>query len=682
MRITVDSGLHMTLEVEETGAVRLARLSPRAGEEETAGGYAPLAELHATGFDADGHNGSRHSRLRPGLDLRYSSHELLEAEGGRSLLVYLQTESLRVAVQYRFFDGIPVIRGEVMLENAGHEPLTVDYLTSLCVSLGQDRAGESDSLHIPVNNWCREMQWQSGSLQHWGLGSIGRIWRSQTGTWSSSEVLPMGLWETAAGECVFWQIEHNGSWYWEMAKDPDARGTVLQLTGPNEENHQCCVTLRPGERFTTVPAALGIADAGANSWDAAFGALTAYRRVIRRPHADNRQLPVVFNDYMNCLCGDPDEKKLPPLIDAAADAGCEVFVIDAGWYDDDPNWWPGIGAWKESKRRFPHGLSRLTDRIRERGMIPGLWVEIEEVGASCPLANTLLDDWFFQRHGRRVLCHGRYQLDFRNPAVRRYATETLERLIREYGVGYFKNDYNVNFGTGTDRKTDTPGAGLLEHNRAFLAWMDEFLAAHPEVVLENCASGGMRMDYAMLSRLTIQSTSDQTDYRLTASISAMSPTAVTPEQAAVWSYPHYEGDEEQAVFNMVSVLLRRIHQSGYLNRMSLPVLARVREGIAFYKTIRADIPFALPVFPLGPIPLEASWSCAGLRWPNRLLLAVWRTTGKEDTLQVPLPYLAGRTVKLSCPYPSAMPGNYAFRDGVLMVSLPTAPSARLLLLEW
>ena len=59
------------------------------------------------------------------------------------------------------------------------------------------------------------------------------------------------------------------------------------------------------------------------------------------------------------------------------------------------------------------------------------------------------------------------------------------------------------------------------------------------------------MDYAMLSRYSIQSTSDQEDYVRYATIAANAPSAVTPEQAAVWSYPLTEGDCEEVIYNMV-----------------------------------------------------------------------------------------------------------------------------------
>lgn len=58
------------------------------------------------------------------------------------------------------------------------------------------------------------------------------------------------------------------------------------------------------------------------------------------------------------------------------------------------------------------------------------------MGIHCPLADKVPDDWFFIRHGKRAVYHGRYQLDYRNPNVRKYADEVIDRFVRQYGVGY------------------------------------------------------------------------------------------------------------------------------------------------------------------------------------------------------------------------------------------------------
>jgi len=152
------------------------------------------------------------------------------------------------------------------------------------------------------------------------------------------------------------------------------------------------------------------------------------------------------------------------------------------------------------------------DYIRSKGMIPGVWLEIEVMGICCPKAARVHPDWFFTRHGKKVHDRSRWQLDFRNPEVVEHANEVVDRLVRDYHVGYIKMDYNIEPGIGTELNADSVGDGLLGHERAYLAWLDSVFARYPDLVIENCSSGGMRIDYAMLSRHSIQSTSDQEDY--------------------------------------------------------------------------------------------------------------------------------------------------------------------------
>lgn len=497
---------------------------------------------------------------------------------------------------------------------------------------------------------------------------------SNTGNWSTKEYLPMAyLEDTEAGVSLYWQIEHNGSWHWEIS---DYEGQYyLELGGPDELHNHWWKQLMPGETFVSVPACIGVETAG---MDRAMAALTEYRRRIRRPNRDNEQLSVIFNDYMNCLSGDPTTQKELEMIPKAREAGCEYFVVDCGWYADGA-WWDGVGEWRPSEKRFPGGFKEVMDAIRDAGMIPGAWLELEVMGVNCPLAKQLPDSWFFMRHGRRVCDKGRYQLDFRNAEVRDYAERVIDRMVNEYGVGYIKMDYNIEPGTGTDQQADSTGQGLLEHNRAYLAWIDHIFEKYPELVIENCSSGGMRTDYAMLARHSLQSTSDQTDYRQYATLAANAPAAVTPEQAAVWSYPLTDGDEEETIFNMVNAMLLRIHQSGHLVNLSPARFALVKEGIACYKSIRQDIRRAVPFWPLGLSSYGDSWVSLGLKAGNKNYIAVWRSDSGNDTCLLPISHLRGKDASVKCLYPQNAACRCAWHkeSGELAVELPVNISARL-----
>ena len=239
----------------------------------------------------------------------------------------------------------------------------------------------------------------------------------------------------------------------------------------------------------------------------------------------------------------------------------------------------------------------------------------------------------------------------------------IDALVTGLGIGYFKLDYNINGGPGTDTGGLSAGAGLLGHNRAHLDWLDAVLDRHPGLVIENCASGGARMDYALLSRLQVQSTSDQQDFRRGAAIAAAAPAAVTPEQGAVWAYPQPDFTDDEIAFTLCSALLGRIHLSGHLDQMTDQQHALVAAAVDTYKRIRPDLAQAVPLWPLGLPGWTAPWLALGMRAPTTTYVLAWHRTdlgesgpGESgppgDTVVLPLPHLTGRRGAAQGSYPS------------------------------
>ena len=649
-------------------------------------------------------HGNKHIVTAPGYMLHYVGMEDSRNAIGRQLRI-TQEDSVtgaRVLTDWQFYGDTGIVRMQNTVENVGNEVQTLEYISSFAYT-GIEKEGEQSSddkmeLRICHNGWQKEMNWKTYSFPDLGLGQTQpvvyqrtskTIEVTNTGNWSTKEYLPMGyLANKEADSALFWQIEHNGSWHYEIGDQN--RHFYLNVSGPTEVQSHWFINLKPGEGFTSVPVAVGVSKADFNE---AMGALTTYRRMIRRPNADNENLPVIFNDYMNCLFGDPTTEKEIPLIDAAAEAGCEYFVIDAGWYAPG-EWWDSVGEWQECLERFPNGIKEVTDYIRKKGMVPGVWLELEVMGINCEKAKKAPDDWFFVRHGKRVFDRSRYQLDFRNPQVLEHVNEVIDRVVNQYGVGYIKMDYNVEPGIGTELYADSVGDGMYQHEQAYLAWLDSVFAKYPDLVIENCGSGGLRIDYALLSRYSIQSTSDQEDYINYATISANAPAGVTPEQAAVWSYPQREGLEEkpgslrdqaevmeETAYNMVNTMLLRIHQSGHLAELSPERFELVKEGIAYYKKIRGDIKNALPYWPIGTADSRDPFASLALVTNEAMYLAVWRRGGKEGRVVLPLlPGFDGkRPTEINCVYPAKMSCNFDFNpiSGELTVDMPKVVMARM-----
>jgi alpha-galactosidase len=625
---------------------------------------------------------------QPGARLLFQGHrEESNARGKRLVCTHADPKlGLRVESFYEAFAGLPVVRRYSRVTNQGSSPLGIEFLSSAMLHGLADPQNYDRELriHVAFNSWMAEAQWHALRPSEMGFVENERTSWSEAragsvGSWSTERYLQMAMAENIRlGLTWFWQIEHNGSWYWEISnvseRGNNADDVYAYLGGPDDLHSAAWKNLKPGESYATVPVAVGCVHGG---FSEAVEQLTRYRRAVcLKQRKANSRCSVIFNDYMNCLWGDPTEAKELPMITAAAKAGCEYFVIDAGWYADlHEDWSQTIGAWQPSPTRWPRGLKFVLDQVRQAGMIPGLWLEPEVAGAKSVLAQKP-DSWFLMRHGKRVFKNSRLLLDFRNPDVRTYLDQVIARLVNEYGVGYIKMDYNVDSLQGTELHADSFGQGLLEHNRAHLAWLDGILDRYPDLVIENCGSGGGRMDYAMLSRLQVQSMTDQENYLKLPAILVGASAAVLPEQLAIWSYPLAEADADQASFNMVTAMMCRIHQSGRMDSLSPQAMAQVSEGIRVYKEVfRKHIPAAVPFYPLGTsdvtnreVPIAL-----GMRSPEQTLLAVWRIDGPAMTR---VPIGGSREPKLV--YPTGLGISVASADGAVNVEFPRSHMACLI----
>lgn len=436
-------------------------------------GLQPLAEVLVAGHGR-AWSGARSIGTAVGGRLRYAGHAEDHEGPWRQLRVdSIDPETrLRVEVFFQSQDGVSAVRTWTRVRNESAEPITLHAVSSFVAGAFLPPGENLDDveLHWARSSWLAENRWLTAPVRATGLPDLdlpGHGYRSRgcfavanTGTWSTKDALPVGvLLHRPSGRSWAWQIEHNGSWRWEIGEC--RQGVYVSTAGPADSDHQWRRALEPGAEFVSVP--VGVAVSGSGLAGAA-AALTRYRRSLVRAHPDRTALPVVYNDYMNTLMGDPTSEALLPLIEAAAAAGAEYFCIDACWHDDtrSSDWCQAMGAWEPSTTRFAGGLAQVIKRIRDAGMVPGLWLEPEVVGVRSPVARDLPDTAFFQRDGRRQVEDDRYHLDLRHPAATTHLDRVIDRLVDEFGVGYFRFDYNVDMGPGTDLDAAAPNLDRFE----------------------------------------------------------------------------------------------------------------------------------------------------------------------------------------------------------------------------
>lgn len=616
--------------------------------------------------------GLRNNFSSYGMSYKYVSHETKENKLGFEVIVKTKNNLLEIDTHYQFYKNSKSLTSFNIVKNISNIDVKLTSISSF-YQYGLLKAnGKDNYLYIANNSWHREAQWQKFNFIDLGIyngnehASMGCFNLDNVGGWSTKDHLPMLIFENKEGATLV-QIENNGSWHFEV--QDFANYVYLLASGPNFTSSQWKKILKPGEDFESVHATLSYG----KDFEEVIQEITKERRAVRRPHRDNEELPVIFNDYMHALWDTQTTDLIKPLVDLASELGCDEFCIDAGWYAVGNQWWNILGKWKEEPKNFPNGgLKAVFDYIRSKNLKPGLWVEIEAVGIDSPILKEIPESWLFQVDGIPSAHRERYQLNFANPEVYKYAVGVIDELCEKYDIEYLKIDYNSDPGVGNDYMSDSLGDGLLNHNRAYVRFLKEIIDRHPNLTVENCGSGGCRMDSELLKYCSIQSTSDQTNYRKYPYLAANVATACTPEQAAVWAYPvsDYEKvipTDEVVVMNMCNSMLGRIHLSSFMNQLSEHQKDLVREGLAYYRSISNFKKNSLPIFPKGTARFFDEEVVGGLEDDNKLILGVWNTSGKPREVVVDLSKYNVKDVKVG--YPTSLSTDYSFdkKNSILKV---------------
>lgn len=302
------------------------------------------------------------------------------------------------------------------------------------------------------------------------------------------------------------QILWSGNWMLRVA--PNRDGATL-LGGLNNWNFRH--RLRPGGTLA-LPTVLFARFEGLP--DLAARRLHDHRRA-HRPDPD-RAIPVQYNSWYPHQ-GEPNAEALLPLVPLVKKLGCEAFVVDAGWYrtdegESDAEWDQRTGDWRVSRRRFPSGLREVAARCHREGLLLGLWFEPEVIAPSSSIRRDH-PDWLHHIDGRLPPVDERAVLHLGVPAAWQHVFDRVTRILRGAGVDWMKWDFNADIGPGGWAPTlpeELVGqAPLVAHYHGLYRLQDAIRAAFPNLILEMCASGGGRLDGAILSHAHVNWMSDQ-----------------------------------------------------------------------------------------------------------------------------------------------------------------------------
>ena len=653
-------------------------------------GESPIAECVLAGQNKLSRDGKRIPTAE-GEALKYVSHEI----DGDVLQIVQESETIRSTVRFRKYEKSNAMRVSHVIHNISAKEVCVNQVSAF-VAYGIDGNSIADLKRVHFyrfyNSWHCECQPQRASLFESGLYSDGwasfsRVYGSNKGSWSTKEELPQLIIEYGDERGFSMaQIESANHWYWEIGEC--AQGIYFYAGGADAWSHDWACVLAPDESYETP----SVAVSSGKSLNDVIAEMTVYRRNQIKTYVADASLPVIFNEYMHLSWDSPEEERTREIAPVAASLGADIYVIDCGWHNEEDGnvIYPYVGQWRESKKRFAHGVRKTVDYIHGLGMKAGLWLEPEIVGYLCEeMTRRYPEKAFFSNDGTPVIVGGRRFLDYRCPQVVDYMNETVDRVVREYGADYLKFDYNQDCGCGTDGYGEKPGRGLELATEAFFRWVEHLREKYPALIIEGCASGGQRMDYRSTAEWALISSSDQTDYKKYPWIVGNILSAVLPEQAGIWSYPvdswvkdfrptekwvQTHVSEETVAMNMVTALMGRLHLSSHVELLGEGKKDIVREGVEYFKRTAAAKKKSVPYFPKGFSRFGDGQVAAGFIAENKLYLAVWNTGGRKRDFAVDVSEIHPLSCKLA--FPLRLPTDFSFEDGKLTVRFGERYQAR------
>ncbi|MBI4785506.1 MAG: alpha-galactosidase [Chloroflexi bacterium] len=437
-------------------------------------------------------------------NLRYVGYETrTHANGALELRVSLARGALRIHRHYVAFPETSVVEQWLAVENAGDSPL-------------RDLTALNSSLALPGNLWLFRIQGldapaggdpPTSAVLYLSAHPLsdGTVFDLYSRGRSSEENLGWyALHAYDRNEGIVAGIEWSGAWWTRF----NCQGGSTQLENVLNDIRR---DLAPGESFETPRRFFAFYHG--NLEDAANVTHDFARRYLMTRPADFpwAHYNSWFAHYTNI-----DEAQLRQAVDIAAELGLEAFCIDAGWYAGSPreaDFSFGLGTWRENREKFPSGLAAFADYVHGKGLKFGLWVEPERVDLKYAGPGTDIPfEWLSPRtpfdapppeglpQNARV-CFG-------HPGAREWAKQWLARIVQDYHVDWLKWDNNLWL------SCDPPGEVRdreYAHVHGLYEILDYLRAQFPHLVIENCASGGHRMDFGLLRRTDVQWMVDDTE---------------------------------------------------------------------------------------------------------------------------------------------------------------------------
>lgn len=530
----------------------------------------------------------RHNATVDGLRLAGQSAQPRPQGGWRIVTTLRGNRPILCHHVLDYVRGDEAVTVHTEVENIGPEPLRLELLSSF--SLGQitpyavDDAPERIRLHRFRSYWAMEGRHEAPLLEELHLeracgtgthnlerfGQVGSVPVRGWFPWVAAE-------DTEAG--VFWgaQLHAPGSWQIEVVRRDDR----LALSGglPDREFGDWSRTLAPGETFRSPSAWLSTARADLDGFS---------QRLVRMQTAAlqdlptfEQDLPVVFNEWCTSW-GHPTAESVARTAARVCELPVRYFVIDAGWFEDPARVGQFNGDWIVDRAAFPSGLKPVCDDLRARGLVPGLWFEFENATRGTTAYE--LAELHLRSGGQPLEVGNRRFWDFNHPGVHALLAERVIARLREDGFGYLKVDYNECTGVGADHP-DGLGEGLRLNLHGVQDFFHRVRRELPDVLIENCASGGHRLEPTFLGLTAVSSSTDMHEGHAVPIISANLHRLMLPRQCLIWAVLHPTDTPRRLHWSLAAGFLGRICLSGHIADLDASQMDLVRADLEFYRAV-------------------------------------------------------------------------------------------------
>lgn len=523
--------------------------------------------------------------------LDYKSQVIEETDEKTVIKTFLEdNRGYEVTHMVTYYEGDYSFEMKNIIKNNSKEPITLEMISSF--ELGNITPfidGDSPNsllVHRLRSKWSHEGRLYTENVEDMQLEPSWSTWAvsserfGQTGSMPVKKYFPFVAVEDTKND-VLWgvQLAHEASWQMEVYRQDDA----LHLSGglADREFGHWTKILKPGESFETPYAIVSTCHGG--GIDMICQRLTqAGEKYLEDKPESEQHLPIIFNEYCTTW-GCPSHENIEGIVKAIKDKGFEYFVIDCGWFKEEGIPWDiSMGDYNVSDVLFKDGLQKTVDMIKDAGMKAGIWFEIDNIGSAAKAYD--FTEHQLKRDGYPITTYSRRFWDMRDPWVTEYLSKKVIGTLKEYGFEYMKMDYNDTIGIGCDG-AESLGEGLRQNMEASVNFVRKVNKEVPGIILENCASGGHKLEPLMMSLCSMASFSDAHECEEIPIIAANLHRAILPRQSQIWAVIRKTDTPKRIAYSIGNTFLGRMCLSGDVTELTAEQWKPIDEGIAFYKMI-------------------------------------------------------------------------------------------------